>query len=89
MAALYGFAFTPKALAFLKTLQPKLRKQMATRIEALAKDPLPQGAIALKDVEDDGERVYRIRQGKHRIIYVIRETVVVILIIDHRKDAYR
>ena len=36
---LYSFAYTPQSLAFLKTIQPKLRKQIIKRIQALTTNP--------------------------------------------------
>lgn len=86
----YGFAYTPGALAFLKTLQPKLRRQIINRIQALAADPTGPGTKKLHDITDDDDApVYRARQGKHRILYCIRKPIIVILDIDHRKDVYR
>ena len=85
----YGFAYTPRALAFLKTLQPKLRRQIINRIQSLAADPTGPGTKKLHGVPDDDDAVFRARQGKHRILYCIRRPVIVILDIDHRKDVYR
>lgn len=90
MAALYGFAYHRHAIAFLRSLKDaKLRRQIVKKINALAKDPLPRGCAPVKDVEDGGDPVYRIKQGKHRILYVVRDLSIVILDIDHRKDIYR
>ena len=86
----YDFAYSDKALAFLESLKDvKLRRQIVTRIEALAKDPTPRGAKPLKGMADSGDRVYRVRQGKHRILYAVRNPIIVILDIDHRKGVYR
>lgn len=85
----YGFAYTPQALAFLKTLQPKLRGQMVKRIQGLAANPTPPGSKKLHGVTDGDNPVYRARQGKHRILYSIRGVTIVVLDIDQRKDVYR
>ena len=87
--SLYGFAYTPTALAFLKTLQTKLRRQIITRIEALAANPTPPGSKKLHGVLDGENPVYRARQGSHRILYSVRGAIIVVLDIDHRKDVYR
>jgi mRNA-degrading endonuclease RelE of RelBE toxin-antitoxin system len=88
--SLYGFAYSPQALAFLKTLQSKLRQQIIKRIQSLAANPKGPGTKKLHGVEDDeGNPVYRARQGKHRILYSIRDPIIVVLDIDHRKDVYR
>lgn len=86
---LYGFAYAPQALAFLKTLQPKIRRQIITRIQSLAADPIPPGSKKLHNTMDGANPVYRARQGKHRIIYSVRSPIIVVLDIDHRKDVYR
>ncbi|CAN5706212.1 hypothetical protein BH23GEM1_BH23GEM1_00570 [soil metagenome] len=39
-------------------------------------------------MQDGTEQVYRIRQGDYRVLYVVRETTIVILDINHRKDVY-
>jgi mRNA-degrading endonuclease RelE of RelBE toxin-antitoxin system len=87
--ALYGFAYTPKALATLKTFQPKLRRQIVNKIQALAADPTGPGSKKLQGVTDGDNPVHRARQGKHRILYSVRGAIIVILDIDHRKDVYR
>jgi mRNA interferase RelE/StbE len=87
--SLYGFAYTPQALAFLKTLQPKIRRQIIARVQALAANPTPPGAKKLHGVVDGESPVYRVRQGNHRILYIVRGVIIVVLDIDHRKDVYR
>ncbi len=64
-----------------KDLQKILR-----RIEALAEDPRPQGHEKLT-----GQERYRIRQGRYRILYSIRdkELTVWVVKVGHRKEAYR
>ncbi len=86
---LYGFAYTPQSLAFLKSLQPKLRRQIMDKIQALAANPTAPGSKKLHGVADGENPVYRARQGKHRILYSVRGAIIVILDIDHRKDVYR
>lgn len=87
-----GFAFTDRALDFVETLPPKIRKQVVKKAKALLANPFPQGSKKLKDVEtDEGDPVYRERSGDYRILYVVRSdpSEVLIIDIDHRKDVYR
>jgi len=53
------------------------------RIELLAADPRPPGCEKLS-----GQQRYRLRQGRHRILYSIQddELTVWILKVGHRKD---
>lgn len=87
--SLYGFAYSHKALEYLKSIQQKLRKQIVAKIQALAADPMPPGVKLIQGMTDGEERVYRIRSGDYRVLYVVRGAIVVVLDIDHRKDVYR
>lgn len=68
----------------------KLSDSMAFKlIEAimhLAINPLPVGCKKLK-----GQGGYRIRVGDYRVIYIIKHSELIILILDvgHRKDIYK
>lgn len=90
MAALYGFAYSESALKYLETKVPaKVRAQIRRRIEALTADPVPSGSKKLHDIMDGPNSVYRVRQGDYRILYSVRDVIIVILDIGHRKDVYR
>lgn len=91
MPSLYGFAYDEAALAYLKTVEPKkVRRQIIRRIKALTNDPHPQGAKPLQGVTDGDKPVYRLRQGKYRILYSIRDgPIITVLDIGLRKDVYR
>ena len=89
---LIGFAYSEPALAFLETVPLKLRAQIIKKAKALMLNPRPHGYKQLKGMKTgDGEPVLRERSGDYRILYVVRENPrrVIILDIDHRKDAYR
>ena len=89
--SLFGFAYSTRALDFLGTVPLKIRKQIHTKINALAANPLPPGSKLIRGASGDQERVYRIRSGDYRVLYVLRNNPshVVILDIDHRKDIYK
>jgi len=87
-----AFAFTERALTFLESLPPKIRKQVARRAKNLLQNPHPPSAKRLIDVEtDEGDPVFRERSGDYRILYIIRSNPdeVIILDIGHRKEIYR
>ena len=56
------------------------------RILLLEKDPRPSGCIKLK-----GREGWRIRVGDYRIVYEIKDNVLLIIVIDidHRKQIYK
>ena len=89
MSKYYGFAYDRRCLDFLQTLPQKIRKQIVKRVQKLAADPHPATAKLVQGMTDGEERVWRDRSGDYRIVYVVRDVVVVVLDIDHRKDVYR
>lgn len=56
------------------------------RIEALSKNPRPSGCEKLT-----GQKRYRVRQGRYRIVYSVQDKVLTVWIVKvgHRKDVYR
>ena len=88
---LYGFAYSERALAFLRGLAPKLRRQIINKIEALASSPIPPGSKIVQGMKEGEEQVRRIRSGDYRVLYIVRDnpSCVVVLDIGHRKDVYR
>lgn len=84
----YELRITPSAAKELDALpRKKDRQAVAARIRELTDEPRPRGAVKLS-----GEQaLYRLRQGRYRIVYAIEDDrlVVVVIRIKDRKDAYR
>ncbi|MBB64636.1 MAG: type II toxin-antitoxin system mRNA interferase toxin, RelE/StbE family [Waddliaceae bacterium] len=73
----------------LQKIPSNYRERILFAIDCLEHDPRPDGCKKLK-----GSRqpiLYRIRVGDYRIVYEIRDSVLLILILElgHRKDMYR
>ncbi len=64
----------------------KDRQRIVRRISELAENPRPPGCEKLS-----GYDRYRLRRGRYRIVYEIRDTdvLVVVVKIGHRRDVYR
>ena len=64
----------------------KDRQRIVHRIAELANDPLPPGCEKLS-----GGEHYRVRQGRYRIIYEIRDKklIIVVIKVGDRKDVYK
>lgn len=62
------------------------RRRVVERIERLAEEPRPRGCVKLAG----GER-YRVRQGRYRIVYEVRDAELVVLVVrvGDRRDVYR
>ncbi len=76
----------PSAMKELGNLPHNIQRQIAVKINSLAKTPFPASCKVLR-----GENAYRLRSGDYRILYMVdkpSETVTVVKI-RHRKDAYR
>lgn len=80
---------TNRCLDYLTTRTPKVRKQIIKKIKTLAENPFPRTAKILKGMTEEEERVYRLRSGDYRILYVVRNPIVVVIDINHRKDVYK
>ena len=89
MSRLYGFAYTARALAFLKTIPKKFRQQIIAKINKLAAESMPPKSKKLHGVMDGEQPVHRVRSGNYRILYVVRDPVIVVLDIGDRKDVYK
>ena len=70
----------------LRQIPTKDVAKILKRIEGLKAEPRPTGVEKLS-----GQEKYRIRQGVYRILYEVRNTelIVVVVKIGHRRDMYR
>ncbi len=85
--ARYSLRIKKSARKELESLTTKAdRQRIIKRIELLADEPLPPGALKLS-----GRERYRIRQGRYRILYTIEDSVLVVHVIKigDRKNVYR
>lgn len=83
----YRIEFAPAADRDFRALAEDVRRRLRPRIDALAENPRPHGVETL-----EGEKsLHRIRVGDYRIIYQIRDDVLMVLVVrlGHRRDVYR
>jgi mRNA interferase RelE/StbE len=82
----YRIIVKPAAERNLDRMHPEIRERIVLAVHALACDPRPKGCKLLRV-----ERRYRVRVGYYRIVYEIRDDVLLVLVvrIAHRSDAYR
>jgi len=74
--ARYSLQFKRSVTKDLRSLPKKDVQRILRRIESLGEDPRPAGCEKLVDRE-----VYRVRQGRYRILYEILDDVLVVLVI--------
>lgn len=84
---MYSVEWDTRALKELRALEKKDRKKILVRVARLATTPRPAGCKKLHDTES----LYRIRSGDFRVIYQIRDSALLVLVVrvGNRRDVYR
>ena len=85
--AKYNILIKPSAVKDIEEFPTKKDRQRITeRIGRLADNPRPHGCEKLS-----GQKKYRVRQGRYRIVYSVDDQNLTIIIVKagHRKDIYR
>ena len=83
-----GLKFSSQSDKFLSKCNEKLFIRISKKLEDLKLNPVPSDAKFIG--REENEKVFRIRIGKYRVIYTIKESEKVILIskIDKRERVY-
>lgn len=83
----YTVELKPTAVRSLKKLAKGLQKRIAAKIDELGGNPRPAGVEKLSGKQD----YYRLRVGNYRIIYEVKENVLLVLVIriGHRREIYQ
>ncbi|CAA9369811.1 mRNA interferase RelE [uncultured Leptolyngbya sp.] len=84
----YQVTILPSAQRELGRLPAQERRRVDKRIQALAFDPRPPGAIAM---QGSSKGLLRFRAGDYRIIYQVEDKrlMIVVVKVGHRRDIYR
>ena len=84
---MYNITVKPSVRKVIERLSEKDYKRIFERIKSLEGVPFPKGC---KKVQG-GKDLFRIRQGKYRIIYTVnsRDKIIDIIRIAHRREVYR
>ena len=71
----------------LETLEEPMRSRIIDRLDALAINPRPRGAVKMAGQHG----TFRLRVGDWRIVYEVRDAELMILLlkIGHRREVYR
>jgi mRNA interferase RelE/StbE len=84
--ASYKVLIKRSAAKELEGLPLKVRRKIASEVDALGTMPRPPGVDKLS-----GQDKYRIRQGDYRVLYSIEDAAqtVTVVKVGHRRDVYR
>lgn len=74
----YKIVIEKKALKFLENIPNSEKDKIINEIKSLAENPRKYGVIKLK--ESDPSQ-YRTRQGNYRIVFEIKDDILVVLVI--------
>ncbi len=80
----YRVEFTKSAEKAFSKLPKQVQRQLQADINQLAELPRPPGCLKMKGRQD----LWRVRSGDYRIIYQVRDNVLVVVIVDigHRSS---
>jgi mRNA interferase RelE/StbE len=83
----YRIEVSPVAARQLKKIDRRRLPQIAEKIDSLTTEPRPRGCEKLSGHDD----LYRVRVGDYRIVYGVRDRLVLVAIlkIGHRADVYQ
>ena len=78
----------PQPEKFVKKLDYQIKERIKNKLLSLQQDPFPQEVERVEGYK--GEKVFRVRVGDYRILYVVRYETNLILVtkIDKRGRAY-
>ena len=84
----YKILFDKKYIKELARIPKHIQECIREKISGLTENPRPEGSIKLQGSKKTP--LYRIRCGDYRVIYAIKDNILVVLIIDigHRRDVY-
>ena len=81
----YQIEISNRAVKQLKKLSTDIRDRINEKILDLSDNPRPSGVVKLENIENK----YRIRIGTYRILYEIKDDVLIVVRVGHRRDVYR
>jgi mRNA interferase RelE/StbE len=83
--ASYEIKFRSSVAKDLRAIPNNDVKKILKRIDSLADNPRGQGCIKLS-----GQERYRVRQGNYRIVYEIKDSKLIVIVIKvaHRSQVY-
>ncbi|HXG84630.1 MAG TPA: type II toxin-antitoxin system RelE/ParE family toxin [Pyrinomonadaceae bacterium] len=85
--SVYTVEITGAARRQLKKINRADKRKILDKIETLGKNPRPHGYKPLTDTDN----MFRVRVGDYRIIYEIRNKIllVIVLRVANRRESYR
>jgi mRNA-degrading endonuclease RelE of RelBE toxin-antitoxin system len=85
---LFPAKFSTRASKYIKKLDSVTKKRIRAKIDGLEEDPFPKEVERVESVKD--QKVFRVRVGDQRILYIVRynPNKLIITKIDKRPRVY-
>ena len=85
---LFPAEFSTRANKYISKLNETMKKRILQKTDRLEEDPFPQEVERIDDFE--GEKVFRVRVGDQRILYIVRynPNKLIITKVDKRPRVY-
>lgn len=89
MSLVYRIEFAKSAKKEFERLPAKVQNRVTQALEVLARNPFSE-LLKIKKLKG-ADSLYRIRLGDYRIVYEVRQNILVIVVIKigNRKEVYR
>jgi len=86
--AIFKVEFSSKASKYISKLDEALKQRIKEKIDKLEENPFPQEVERVEDYK--GEKVFRVRVGTQRILYIVRynPNKLIIAKVDKRSRVY-
>ena len=83
----YRLAYKKPAVKSIQKLPTQIQKRLKVKLEFFVNqtDPL----VFAKALTKPADAQYRFRVGNYRVLFDVEGDVIVILLVQHRKDVYR
>ena len=79
----FKILLTDHAISDLEEIAQEAKSQVLDDIKSLGPSPFPHGS-RIKRLKRFHVPVYRLRSGAYRILYIIREEIIVLRVIDRK-----
>jgi len=85
---LFPAEFSTKATKYISKLDEVLKRRIKEKIDRLEEDPFPKEVERVDDYKD--EKIFRVRVGNQRILYLVKynPNKIIIVKIDKRPRVY-
>ena len=84
----FSIQFGPQAEKFIRKLDSQIKERIKSKLNKLEQDPFPQEVERVEGYK--GEKLFRVRVGDYRILYVVRfeANQIIIANVDKRGRVY-